>query len=231
MPFTCITVDDEPLALEKLNGFVAQMPQLQLSASFGNARDAMDFILSHAVDILFLDIQMDGLTGLDMLSALPRMPQVVLTTAYGEYALKGYELEVTDYVLKPYSFGRFAQAANLAVKRLGEKTEAPAAGFIFVKTDYRLVKLKLDDILYIEGMGDFRRIVTTTGKILTQQTFGAFEQQLPKETFVRIHKSYMVAVPKIETIEKHRVKIHTQLFPVSESYRGHFYKLIGKYSG
>ncbi len=227
MTYTCLTVDDEPLALEKINGFVEQLPQLNLEASFDNARDALNFLTSHPVDILFLDIQMDRLTGIDMLAALPEKPQVILTTAYSEYALKGYELEVTDYILKPYSFERFARAANLAIKRLEEKTSTPSADFIFVKTDYRLVKIRLNDILYIEGMRDFRCIVTTSGKILTQQTFGSFEEQLPSSAFARIHKSYMISVAKIESIEKHRVKIGSELLPVSESYRESFYKRIG----
>ena len=231
MTYTCLTIDDEPLALEKINGFVEQLPQLKLEASFDNARDALSFLASHPVDILFLDIQMDRLTGLDLLAALPEKPQVILTTAYSEYALKGYELEVTDYILKPFSFERFARATNLAIKRLDEKASTPSTEFIFVKTDYRLVKIKLDDILYIEGMRDFRCIVTTSGKILTQQTFGSFEEQLPATAFVRIHKSYMVAIDKIESIEKHRIKIGKELLPVSESYRDSFYKVIGGYSG
>lgn len=231
MIYRCITVDDEPLALDKISGFVEQLPQLKLEASFDNARDALNFLARHPVDILFLDIQMDRLTGLDLLAALPEKPQVILTTAYSEYALKGYELEVTDYILKPYSFERFARAANLAIKRLEEKTSAPSADFIFVKTDYRLVKIRLNDILYIEGMRDFRCIVTTSGKILTQQTFGSFEEQLPSSAFSRIHKSYMISVAKIESIEKHRVKIGSELLPVSESYREQFYKLIGNFSG
>ena len=231
MIYQCITVDDEPLALEKINGFVEQLPQLKLLASFDNARDALAFLTNSPVDILFLDIQMDQLTGLDMLAALPEKPQVILTTAYSEYALKGYELEVTDYILKPYSFERFARAANLAIKRLEEKINSSSADFIFVKTDYRLVKIKLDDILFIEGMRDFRCIVTNSGKILTQQTFGSFEEQLPATAFSRIHKSYMVAIAKIESIEKHRVKIGKELLPVSESYRQQFYQLIENYSG
>ena len=229
MIYRCITVDDEPLALEKINGFVEQMPLLKLEAGFSNAREALNYLTVHPVDILFLDIQMEYLTGLDLLAALPEKPQVILTTAYSEYALKGYELEVTDYMLKPYSFERFAQAANLAIKRLAEKTSGQPADFIFVKTDYRLVKVMLNDILFIEGMRDYRCMVTICGKILTQQTFGSFEEQLPSAAFVRIHKSYMVAISKIESIEKHRVKVGSELLPVSESYRDAFYKVIGNY--
>ena len=231
MTYRCVTVDDEPLALEKINGFVEQLPLLKLEASFDNSRDALNYLASHPADILFLDIQMDRLTGLDLLAALPEKPQVILTTAYSEYALKGYELEVTDYMLKPYSFERFARAANLAIKRIDEKAASQSADFIFVKADYRLVKIKLEEILFIEGMRDFRCIVTTTGKILTQQTFCSFEEQLPATAFVRVHKSYMVAVAKIESIEKHRIKIGKELLPVSESYRATFYKVIGSFSG
>ncbi|MBW8323431.1 MAG: LytTR family DNA-binding domain-containing protein [Prolixibacteraceae bacterium] len=227
MIYRCITVDDEPLALDKISGFVEQMPQMKLEAQFGNAREALAHLVKLPADILFLDIQMEQMTGLDLLAALPEKPQVILTTAYSEYALKGYELEVTDYILKPYSFERFARSANLAIKRLEEKTSTPSADFIFVKTDYRLVKIRLNDILYIEGMRDFRCIVTTSGKILTQQTFGSFEEQLPSSAFARIHKSYMISVAKIESIEKHRVKIGSELLPVSESYRESFYKRIG----
>lgn len=232
MTYLCITVDDEPLALDKISGFVEQMPQLKLEARFDNAQDALSFLTNHSVEILFLDIQMDRLTGLDLLAALPIKPQVILTTAYSEYALKGYELEVTDYILKPYSFERFARAANLAIKRIEDKaSSSPSADFIFVKTDYRLVKIKLNDILFIEGMRDFRCIVTTSGKILTQQTFGSFEEQLPATAFTRIHKSYMIAIARIESIEKHRVKIGSELLPVSESYREQFYKVIRNFSG
>ncbi len=231
MIYRCITVDDEPLALEKINGFAEQMPQLKLEAGFSNARDALNYLTVHPVDILFLDIQMEQLTGLDLLAALPEKPQVILTTAYSEYAVKGYELEVTDYMLKPYSFERFARAVNLAVKRIEERASGQTIDFIFVKTDYRLVKIMLTDILFIEGMRDYRCIVTTCGKILTQQTFGSFEEQLPSAAFVRIHKSFLVSVSRIESIEKHRVKIGSDLLPVSESYRDAFYKVIGNYLG
>jgi two-component system, LytTR family, response regulator len=229
MNFTCIAVDDEPLAIEKIVSFVERLPFLTLKATFDNAVDALKYLSTNKTDLLFLDIQMERMTGLDLLCALPDRPQVILTTAYSEYALKGYEFEVTDYLLKPYLFDRFAQAVNKAVKRLSEKTIStePVPEFIFVKTDYRLVKVLLSDILYIEGMRDYRCIYTSCGKILTQQTFGSFEEQLPATQFARIHKSYMVSLSKIESIEKHRVKIGKEMLPVSESYRDGFYKRIG----
>jgi len=229
MNYTCIAVDDEPLAIEKIVSFVERLPFLTLKATFDNAVDALAYLSANKTDLLFLDIQMERMTGLDLLCALPDRPQVILTTAYSEYALKGYEFEATDYLLKPYLFDRFAQAVNKAVKRLSERAISQEASpdFIFVKTDYRLVKVMLSEILYIEGMRDYRCIYTSCGKILTQQTFGSFEEQLPAAQFARIHKSYMVSLSKIESIEKHRVKIGKELLPVSESYRDGFYKRIG----
>lgn len=230
MNYTCIAVDDEPLALDKIASFIGQLPFLDLKGIFDNPVDALAFLSDNNVDLLFLDIQMERLTGLDLLAALPERPQVILTTAYSEYALKGYEFEVTDYLLKPYSFERFVQAVNKAVKRISDKVISVkdiVPDFIFVKTDYRLVKIMLSDILYIEGMRDYRCIHTSNGKIMTQQTFGSFEELLPSSQFVRIHKSYMVALSKIESVEKHRVKIGKELLPVSESYRERFYAIIG----
>lgn len=229
MNYICIAVDDEPLALEKIASFIERMPTLKLEATFDRPVEALAYLSSHKVDMLFLDIQMEKMTGLDLLAALPNHPQVILTTAYSEYALKGYEFEVTDYLLKPYSFERFTQAVNKAMKRISEKAPVVdnAPDFIFVKSDYRLVKVMLSDILYIEGMRDYRCIHTSTGKILTDQTFGSFEEQLPTSQFSRIHKSFMVSLSKIESIEKHRVKIGKELLPVSESYREPFYKKIG----
>jgi DNA-binding LytR/AlgR family response regulator len=229
MNYTCIAVDDEPLALEKIVSFIGRLPFLTLKATFDNAVHALAYLTENKTDLLFLDIQMETMTGLDLLTALPQKPQVILSTAYSQYAIKGYEFEVTDYLLKPYSFERFAQAVNKAVKRLTEKTilQETVQDFIFVKTDYRLVKVMLSDILYIEGMRDFRCIVTKDGKILTQQTFSSFEKQLPLLQFARIHKSYMVALSKIESIERHRVKIGAALLPVSDSYMDEFYRRIG----
>jgi len=229
MNYTCIAIDDEPLALEKVVSFIGRLPFLQLKAQFDRPVEALNFLSTNQVDLLFLDIQMETMPGLDLLAALPDRPQVILTTAYSEYALKGYEFEVTDYLLKPYSFERFAQAVTKATKRISEKpvSQVVASDFIFVKTDYRLVKVMLADILFIEGMRDYRCIHTPTSKILTQQTFGSFEEQLLPSQFVRIHKSYMVSLSKIESIEKHRVKIGKELLPVSESYRDGFYKRIG----
>jgi len=228
MNYTCVAIDDEPLALEKMRGFIERMPLLTLNATFDQPTEALAYLSTTAVDLLFLDIQMESLTGFDLLSALPTRPRVILTTAYSEYALKGYEFDVADYLLKPYSFARFVQAVNKATRGLEDATEKTEVqpDYLFVKVDYRLVKVQLDDILYIEGMRDYRCLHTVNGKLLTQQTFGSFETQLPSTRFQRIHKSYLVSLPRIESIEKHRIKIGNALLPISETYRDAFYLAI-----
>lgn len=230
MNYTCVAIDDEPLALEKIRGFIELVPSLDLKATFDRPAEAFDFLRSTSVDLMFLDIQMESLTGFDLLSALPVRPRVILTTAYSEYALKGYEFDVADYLLKPYSFARFVQAVNKATRGLDEQPDNTVTqpDFLFVKVDYRLVKVLLDDILYIEGMRDYRCLHTVNGKLLTQQTFGSFESLLPSSRFQRIHKSYLVSLSRIESIEKHRVKIGNERLPISESYRNTFYRAIGE---
>ncbi len=230
MNYSCVAIDDEPLALEKIRGFIERIPFLTLNATFDQPTEALDFLNSNTVDVLFLDIQMESLTGFELLSALPTRPHVILTTAYSEYALKSYDFEVVDYLLKPFSFARFVQAVNKATKGLDNHTEKSEAqpDYLFVKVDYKLAKVQLDDILYIEGMRDFRCLHTTNGKLLTQQTFGSFESLLPSSCFQRIHKSYLVSLNHIESIEKHRVKIANTLLPISETYRDSFYGAINK---
>lgn len=225
--FTCIAVDDEPLALEKVVSFIEKSPLLELVKSFSDARLAAEFLSQNKVDILFLDIEMELLNGIELLVALPLKPQVILCTAYSQYALKGYELDVCDYLLKPFSFERFTQAANRAIARINnQKTSEPASEFFFVKSDYRLVKIAYADVLYIEGMRDYRCIYTTTGKVITPFTFQKLETMLPPNSFVRVHKSYMVALSKIVSIEKLRIKIGTRYIPIGESYRAKFFEQI-----
>ena len=230
MNYSCVAIDDEPLALEKMSGFIERIPFLTLKATFDKPTEALAYLSSNTVDMMFLDIQMESLTGFELLSALPTHPRVILTTAFSEYALKGYDFDVVDYLLKPYSFARFMQAVNKATKGLGDNADNAEVqpDYLFVKVDYRLVKVQLDDILYIEGMRDFRCLHTTNGKLLTQQTFGSFESLLPSTRFQRIHKSYLVSLPHIESIEKHRIKIGNTLLPISETYRDSFYRAIKK---
>ena len=152
--------------------------------------------------------------------------QVIITTAYQQYALKGYELQITDYLLKPFTFNRFLQAVNKAQENLSERIADKQLDFIFIKTENRLEKITINDILYIEGMRDYLRIHTARKKIMTLQSFNELEQLLPSHLVCRVHKSYMVAVNKIESIERSRIKIGDQLIPVSETYKDAFLQLI-----
>ncbi|MGF2412988.1 LytR/AlgR family response regulator transcription factor [Ferruginibacter sp.] len=224
--YTCIIIEDEPLALEKTKDFVNKVPFLNLSATFDNALNGLAYLNNNKVDVLFLDINMDELSGIELLESSKITSQVIITTAYQEYALKGYELHITDYLLKPFTFNRFLQAVNKAQENLNQRITEKQLDFIFVKTENRLEKIMISDILYIEGMRDYLRIHTCNKKIMTLQSFNEFEQLIPAHLVCRVHKSYMVAVNKIESIERSRIKIADQIIPVSETYKEAFLQLI-----
>lgn len=223
---TCIIIEDEPPALDKTKNFVQKIPFLNLIATFDNALAGLGFLNSNKVDLLFLDINMDELSGIELLESSKINSQVIITTAYQEYALKGYELSITDYLLKPFTFNRFLQAVNKAQENLSYRAEEKKQDFIFIKTENRLEKIMIKDILYIEGMRDYLRIHTLHKKIMTLQGFSELEQLLPTNLICRVHKSYMVAIDKIESIERSRIKIANQLIPVSDTYKEAFLQLI-----
>ena len=225
--YSCIIIEDEPLALERTKEFAERTHFLDVTATFDNALDGLAFLKTNTVDILFLDINMDELSGIELLESTSIQSQVILTTAYQEYALKGYELQVTDYLLKPFTFQRFLQAVNKAQENLNLKTVDNPAEFIFVKTEHRLEKIVLRDILYIEGMRDYRRIHTLDKRIMTLQNFKEFEQILPSNLICRVHKSYMVALGKIDAIERNRIRISDQKIPISDTYKADFFNRIG----
>ncbi|MEO6136877.1 MAG: LytTR family DNA-binding domain-containing protein [Ginsengibacter sp.] len=224
--YTCIIIEDEPLALEKTKDFVIKVPFLYLSATFDNALNGLEYLNNNKVDLLFLDINMDELSGIELLQSSKINSQVIITTAYQEYALKGYELQITDYLLKPFAFDRFLQAVNKARGNIVNRNPNAVPDFIFVKTENRLEKIMLNEIVYIEGMRDYRRIHTVNKKIMTLQNFSEFEKLIPSNLVCRVHKSYMVALNKIESIERNRIKISGQIIPVSETYKEAFFLLI-----
>ncbi len=195
--------------------------------TFDNAVGVVEFLThTDGVDLMFLDIQMDGFTGIELLETLKKKPQVILTTAYDQYALQGYALNVTDYLLKPFSFQRFLEAVSKVDQRKDTQGLSPAAQFVFIKNEYRLEKVFIHDILFIQGMGDYRKIHTLSKKIMTLQTFTELEQTLAGRGFCRVHKSFMVSLSKIEFIERDRIKIGNEYIPISETYKGEFYKMI-----
>jgi len=223
---SCIIVEDEPLALKRTMEYVEKIPYLNLLQSFDNGFEAIGFLREQSVDLMFLDIKMDELTGIQLLESLENKLHVIVTTAYSEYALKGYELNVTDYLLKPFTIERFIQAVEKVSSQIDSKTDNPR-DFFFVKSDYRIEKVFYSDILFIEGMRDYRNIQTENRKILTLQTFGDLEKELPKSLFCRVHKSFIIPLNKIDLIERNRIKIKDKLIPISETYKSRFYKIIG----
>ena len=224
--YTCIIIEDEPLALEKTKDFVSKVPFLNLSATFDNALNGLMYLNNNKVDVLFLDINMDELSGIELLESSKITSQVIITTAYQEYALKGYELHITDYLLKPFTFNRFLQAVNKAQENLLHRASDIQPDFIFVKTENRLEKIMLNEIVYIEGMRDYLRIHTVNKKIMTLQNYSEIEKMIPSNIVCRVHKSYMVALNKIDSIERNRIKIADQLIAISDTYKEVFFQLI-----
>jgi two-component system, LytTR family, response regulator len=227
MRIKSIVIEDEPLALRKLTSFIDKIEYLEVTKTFDNAIEAIGFLKSNPVDLIFLDIQMEEFTGIQFLEAIHQCPKVIITTAYDKYALKGYEFSVVDYLLKPYTFERFVKAVDKVVGTKQEGLRLGSSDSVFIKTEYRLEKVRLTDILYIEGMSEYLKVVTANKKILTKQNFRNMEEILPQGNFVRVHKSYMVAIDKIESIEKNRIKINDLYIPISDSYRDAFYSKIG----
>ncbi|TRW99916.1 LytR/AlgR family response regulator transcription factor [Flavobacterium gawalongense] len=224
--YSCIIIEDEPLALERTKSFVNKIPFLNLCGTFDNALNGLSYLKSNKVDLLFLDINMDELSGIELLESSKIESQVIITTAYQEYAIKGYELNVTDYLLKPFTFDRFLKAINKAQENINQFLPNVPLDFIFVKTENRLEKINLKDILFIEGMRDYRRIHTINKKIMTLQNFSELEQIIPSNLVCRVHKSYMVGINKIESIERMRIKISDQRIPISETYKELFFQVI-----
>jgi DNA-binding LytR/AlgR family response regulator len=231
---TCIAIDDEPLALELLTDYIGKLPYLQLVHTNTNAIEALQYMQQNKVDLLFLDIQMPELTGLQIMKIIQNNCRVILTTAYSEYALEGYEHNVIDYLLKPISFDRFYAAAEKARTIFTKPVNNPVSitpshpGFIFVKTDSRLVKVNLDDILLIEGMKDYIAIHTSQDKLVTLQSMRSMEETLPNPQFIRVHKSFIVAINRIDSIERNRIFIKDEVIPIGETYRELFFRLIEK---
>ena len=231
MQINCIAIDDEPLALSKLEGFIKKVPDLKLIRTFDNAIEAVGWLKENKADLIFLDIQMEQLTGIQFLEATGTISRIIITSAYDQYAIKGFELNVTDYLLKPFSFQRFLQAVNRVMDYYSHKADdninpAGSNSYIFVKTEYRLERIDLDDILYIEGMKDYLRIICTNKKIMTLQSFAKLEETLPSKKFCRVHKSFIVALDKIKSVERGVIIIADKRIPVSNTYKENFFSKI-----
>ncbi|MET7000804.1 LytR/AlgR family response regulator transcription factor [Chitinophaga defluvii] len=231
----CIAVDDEPLALEIIEDFIKKVPFLTLAGKFENAAKALRFLQDEPVDLVFLDIKMPDITGIEFLKSLKYPPLVVFTTAYGEYALDGFDLDVVDYLLKPVPFDRFLKAASKAHEYLlanQQKTmdARSVADYIFIKTEYKIIKINLEDILFIEALKDYTKIYTPFQPVLTLRSLKSFETKLPADKFIRVHRSYLVSLNKINSVEKNTVMIANQPIPISDGYRDRFYDVINRNS-
>ena len=227
MKINCIIVEDEPLALERTREYALKLPFLNLRAEFDNALDALAFLKTERIHLIFLDINLGEMSGIQLLETSAVKSQVIFTTAYQEHALKAFDLKAADYLLKPFTFERFVQAVDRAVEHLPKKQIVKTPNnFIFVKTENRLEKVFLREIVFIEGMRDYRRIHTITKRIMTRQTFAEFEKQIPAHIVCRVHKSFMVALAQIESIEKSGIKIKDQIIPLSETYKQTFFSRI-----
>lgn len=224
----CIIVDDEPLAIEILEEYVKKVNWLDLVASLESGLEAIEFVQQNTVDLIFLDIQMPDLSGIKTAELLNNQCEIIFTTAYNQYAIEGFELQARDYLLKPISFDRFLKA----VQRLKRTTVEPNEihnDYIFVKTEYKIKKIRFDDICYVEGMKDYLRIVTADEKVMTLLSFAKLMPRLPAHKFVRIHKSYVVAIDAIDSVEKGKVRVGEKLLPIGETHKEAFLKLIGDY--
>lgn len=229
-PLTCVIVDDEPLALTVLAEYCAQVPFLALKGQFQEALAATEFLQDNPVDVVFLDIHMPRLTGLQLAQLLPTpAPRIIFTTAHAEYAAESYELPALDYLLKPIRFERFVQAAHRARAALVPVSAgAPAepaeslAEALFIRQDNRLRRLLVTDLYYAEGQKEYLMLYTAAGKMLTLQSFRGLEELLPPGRFVRIHKSYLISLRHLEFVERTRVQVHGTSLPIGETYREAF---------
>lgn len=228
-PIRCIVVDDEPLAVELLADYLQKTPGMQVVLKTTHVLDALHGVQQGNADLLFLDIQMPELTGIQFMKIIRNACPVILTTAYAEYALEGYEYDVVDYLLKPVTFERFMVAVDKAKRRLEQaapKEMPQQVEHIFIKTEYRIQKIDLNDILYIEALRDYIAIHTPTAKILSLESLRNMEEILPAAGFIRIHKSYIINQNKIEFLERGKVIINKQYLPIGDTYREKFLSRI-----
>lgn len=229
---SCIAVDDEPLSLDLLEDNIKQIPFLHLVARCKNAFEAMEILQKEKIDLIFLDIQMPGMIGTDFIASLQHKPIVIFITAYEKYARKGFDLDAIDYLIKPVPFERFVKAANKASDylKLSQGTAHGKQDYLFINSEYSLVKVKFDEILYIEGLKDYIKIhiSTVSRPLLTRMSMKAMEELLPAHNFIRVHKSFIVSMDKVISIRKNRIRITSSDIPISNHYRDNLKHILGK---
>lgn len=233
----CIAIDDEPLALQQMEGFISKVDYLNLLNTFDNAFDALSYLKANQVDLIFLDVEMDDFTGIQFLEVLDNKPFVILTTAYESYALKGYELDIADYLLKPISYQRFLQSISRVYDKFLKKglqvttvVKEPKSEnqFMFVKTKYQLQKILFDDILYLEGLSNYLILKLKNEKVYTLMSFKEVGNLLPLDNFIRVHKSFIIALDKIERITKNHAHVGDKNIPIGQTYKLQFFDELRK---
>uniref|UniRef100_UPI004048F098 LytR/AlgR family response regulator transcription factor n=1 Tax=Flavobacterium sp. TaxID=239 RepID=UPI004048F098 len=240
LKITCVIVDDEPMALNLVESYVEKTPFLELKNKCSSAIEAMEFIKNEPVDLLFLDIQMPDLTGIEFSKMVPKETRVIFTTAFDQYALEGFKVEALDYLLKPFDYAEFLAAANKARTwfELVKAKEQPKIDvsnkkdFLFVKSEYKQLRIKLDDVLYFEGLKDYIKIWLKDNPkpILTLMSLKSLEEELPSNKFMRVHRSFIVSLKNIEVIERSQIIINKQRITVSEQYKMNFLEFVNNNS-
>jgi len=230
----CLIVDDEPPAREILRKYIEQLPMLESAGECANAIEAIRVLQTEDIGLLFLDVRMPQLNGNELLKVVKNLPPVILTTAHSEYALEGYDLDVMDYLLKPIRFDRFVKAVNKLVQLKGHRSiesHAPAEeekkeSFVYFRSDRKMVKVMLDDILYIESMKDYVKVFTTHGMLMTKQSITSVEAMLPETTFVRVHRSYIVSIKKVKSFTNDLIDIERTEIPIGKLYKNQVMKML-----
>ena len=233
MRYTCLIVDDEQLARQLLEEFVSKVPMLELKGMCKNPLEAMEILKEENIDILFLDIQMPELTGVEFVKTLVHKPAIIFTTAYSEYALEGYQLDILDYLVKPFPFDRFIKAVNKAtefidLKRNSSNAKTGDSDYLLLHADHKIYKVNLDDIEYIEGLKEYVSYYTKEKRIIVLQSLKSIEESLPPKRFIRVHRSYIVPIEKIKTLDGNQVQIGGKLIPIGRSYKDDVLKRVFK---
>ena len=230
MPIRCLLVDDEPLAIQLLRQHLAQLPYVTVVGDCRNSVAALEFLSHQPVDLMFLDIRMPQLSGLDLLKSLRHAPPTIITTAHRQYALEGFDLEVVDYLLKPVTFDRFFKAMERFMRQnnqpLSEVLSSSEPRFVYLKSGYKYVKVDLDQVLFAESMKDYLRVVTTETVVVSKYKLGDFEQELKDKGFLRIHRSYLVNTRHITAFTTGEIELGAHRLPVGDSYRAYVDKSI-----
>ncbi|NVN94543.1 MAG: response regulator transcription factor [Bacteroidetes bacterium] len=225
---SCIAIDDEPLALEIISAYVSKVSFLNMKGCFTDPFKAAETITNENIDLIFLDIEMPDLNGMQFLKSLKHPPMVIFITAYSQYAVESFNLDAVDYLLKPIEFERFYKAVNKAndYHRFIHNHQQTETNYIFVKSDYQIKKINIDEISYIEGLDDYIKIYCGEDFILTLMSLKSILSKLPSNKFIRVHRSYIVSIQHINSIQRNRIKINNQLIPISDSYSTDFFNLI-----